>query len=81
MIGKYRYAERPVVVEVRAGSVDVWHAKWQGIAGLGDELHPDPLGLPDDEAGAAGPLLTLRVLVGAHAEDVAIEAACARGVL
>src|SRR5215211_9546469 len=68
-------------LELRAGRVDVLHAQWQRIAGLGDELHPDPLGLPDDEAGAASPLLVLRVLIGTHAEDVAVEAARAPGVL
>src|SRR4051794_5559937 len=68
-------------LELRARPVDVVYAQWQRVAGLGDELHPGPLGLPDDKAGAARPLLILRVLIGAHAEDVAVEAAGARGVL
>src|SRR5829696_4531616 len=33
------------------------------------------------DAPRARPLLVLRVLIGAHAEDVAVEAACALGVL
>jgi hypothetical protein len=67
--------------QLRARRLDVLDAHWQRIAGLGDELHPDPHGLPDDEAGVARPLLVLRVLIGAHAEDVAVEAARAPGVL
>src|SRR5829696_1413207 len=54
-------------LELRARRVDVLHAQWQRIAGLRHELHPYPLGLPDDEAGVARPLLVLRMLIGAHA--------------
>ena len=68
-------------LELGAPRVDVIHAQRQRIAGLGDEFQPDLLGLPDDEARVARPLLVLRMLVGAHAQDVAVEAACALGVL
>jgi hypothetical protein len=66
--------------KVTARRADVLDAQRQRIAGLGDELHPDRLRLPDDEAGVARPLLVLRVRIGAHAEHIAVEAACALGV-
>src|SRR5215212_8046594 len=50
-------------LKLRPRRVDVLYAQWQGIAGLRDEFHPDALGLPDDEAGAARPLLVLRMLI------------------
>jgi hypothetical protein len=52
-----------------------------GVALLGGERHALLLGLPDREARVAGPLLVLGVLVGTHAEDVAVEGAGAVGVL
>jgi hypothetical protein len=68
-------------LQLRARRVDVLHAQRQRVAGLSDELHPDLLRLPDAKTSGARPLLVRRVLVGAHAKDVAVEAACAVGVL
>src|SRR5919112_1532055 len=47
---------------------------------LGRELHAEPLGLPDAEAGVTGPHLELRALVGPQAERVHVERARAVGV-
>jgi hypothetical protein len=51
------------------------------VALLGNERHPLLLGLPDPEAGVAGPLLPLGVRVGAQPQDAAVERSGALGVL